>query len=237
MRHSWQRWGKHGNTDKALRAALRNTRQYGSEHKNRGPTKPLFIRDKSRLCCQSGQTEKCISNRSKTSASCWHIRAGTPAYTELNYCYFTLMSPHQCLLIFVLCLWGRDNTVLPFKSSPRFSDGWRELNGFSAWLDTWCLRVRTLCVACVCSSRGDCWSGLSSHCGDFSLQRPHLSQRQQIVPLDMKGCICHFVKWQIRPFISKGTKLHAPRPIIRLHNYSQLINIWGQILFFQCGIN
>ena len=23
-------------------------------------------------------------------------------------------------------------------------------------------------------------------------------------PLDMKGCICHFVKWQIHPFISKG---------------------------------
>ena len=23
------------------------------------------------------------------------------------------------------------------------------------------------------------------------------------VPLDMKGCICHFVKWQIHPFISK----------------------------------
>ena len=26
-----------------------------------------------------------------------------------------------------------------------------------------------------------------------------------IVPLDMKGCICHFVKWQIHPSISKGT--------------------------------
>ena len=25
------------------------------------------------------------------------------------------------------------------------------------------------------------------------------------VPLDMKGCICHFAKWQIHPFISKGT--------------------------------
>ena len=24
-------------------------------------------------------------------------------------------------------------------------------------------------------------------------------------PLDMKGCICHFAKWQIHPFISKGT--------------------------------
>ena len=26
-----------------------------------------------------------------------------------------------------------------------------------------------------------------------------------IVSLDMKGCICHFTKWQIHPFISKGT--------------------------------
>ena len=25
-----------------------------------------------------------------------------------------------------------------------------------------------------------------------------------IVPLDVKGCICHFTKWQIHPFISKG---------------------------------
>ena len=26
-----------------------------------------------------------------------------------------------------------------------------------------------------------------------------------IVPLEMKGCICHFTKWQIHPFISKVT--------------------------------
>ena len=26
-----------------------------------------------------------------------------------------------------------------------------------------------------------------------------------IVPLEMKGCICHFTEWQIHPFISKGT--------------------------------
>ena len=29
---------------------------------------------------------------------------------------------------------------------------------------------------------------------------------QSIVPLDMKGCICHFTKWQIHLFISKGTQ-------------------------------
>ena len=31
------------------------------------------------------------------------------------------------------------------------------------------------------------------------------SLHQYIVTLDMKGCICHFTKWQIHPFISKGT--------------------------------
>ena len=33
-----------------------------------------------------------------------------------------------------------------------------------------------------------------------------LEVRRQTVPLDMKGCICHFTKWQIHPFVSKGTK-------------------------------
>ena len=31
----------------------------------------------------------------------------------------------------------------------------------------------------------------------------------QLVPLDMEGCICHFVKWQIHSFISKGTNYAA----------------------------
>ena len=31
-------------------------------------------------------------------------------------------------------------------------------------------------------------------------------QTEPIVPLDMKGCICHCKKWQIHPFISKGTQ-------------------------------
>ena len=31
-------------------------------------------------------------------------------------------------------------------------------------------------------------------------------QIKQIVPLDMRGCICHFAEWQINPFISKGTQ-------------------------------
>ena len=31
-------------------------------------------------------------------------------------------------------------------------------------------------------------------------------QYLQVDPLDMKGCICHFVKWKLHPFISKVTK-------------------------------
>ena len=30
-------------------------------------------------------------------------------------------------------------------------------------------------------------------------------QWHSIVPLDIKGCICHFTNWQIHPFIYKGT--------------------------------
>ena len=31
-----------------------------------------------------------------------------------------------------------------------------------------------------------------------------LDSYRYIVPLDLKGCICHFTKWQTHPFISKG---------------------------------
>ena len=29
--------------------------------------------------------------------------------------------------------------------------------------------------------------------------------QERIVPLDVKGCVCHFEKWQVHPFISKET--------------------------------
>ena len=48
-----------------------------------------------------------------------------------------------------------------------------------------------------------------------------------MVPLDMKGCICHFVKWQIHPLITKGTK----------YMQSQLHKGYFY-LFFRCnGVN
>ena len=48
---------------------------------------------------------------------------------------------------------------------------------------------------------------------------------QQIVHLDMKGCICHFVKWQIHPFISKGTKY-----VIKFSDiFIDLKHAWNQI--------
>ena len=37
------------------------------------------------------------------------------------------------------------------------------------------------------------------------------------VTLDMKGCICHFVKWQIHPFLSKGTNCHLANVLIISH--------------------
>ena len=42
------------------------------------------------------------------------------------------------------------------------------------------------------------------------------------VPLDIKGCICHFVEWQIHPFISKGSKyLLKPIVVCFVCNFSQ----------------
>ena len=44
---------------------------------------------------------------------------------------------------------------------------------------------------------------------DNLLQVCHISSTvcTHFVTLDMKGCICHFTKWHIHPFISKGTTL------------------------------
>ena len=41
-------------------------------------------------------------------------------------------------------------------------------------------------------------------CGE-GLKVRHEISVNNIVPLDIKRCICHFVKWQIHPFISKVT--------------------------------
>ena len=45
------------------------------------------------------------------------------------------------------------------------------------------------------------------------------------VPLDMKGCICHMVEWQIHSFISKATNLGDKKKI--LWGVSWKINIWA----------
>ena len=39
----------------------------------------------------------------------------------------------------------------------------------------------------------------------FKICRRQYQHHDQFVPLDMKGCICHFTKWQIHHFISEGT--------------------------------
>ena len=38
----------------------------------------------------------------------------------------------------------------------------------------------------------------------FKICRRQCQHHDQFVPLDMKGCICHFTKWQIHHFISEG---------------------------------
>ena len=47
-----------------------------------------------------------------------------------------------------------------------------------------------------------------------------------VVPLDMKGCICSFVKWQIHPYSAKGTTC------------VDLIPSWNpeQIVLFRAGV-
>ena len=53
------------------------------------------------------------------------------------------------------------------------------------------------------------WEFLVSFVNDFLRAIPISDssefQSKRIVILDMKWCVCHFVKWRIHPFISKGT--------------------------------
>ena len=46
-----------------------------------------------------------------------------------------------------------------------------------------------------------------------------------IVPLGMKGCICHFVKWQIHPFISKGSIYSLSSRLMK----SRYILVWYSV--------
>ena len=60
----------------------------------------------------------------------------------------------------------------------------------------------------------------------------------EIVPLDMEGCICHFVKWQMHPFISKETKhAHLSLNLANLipTDTAQVIK-GGSQTYFQCTI-
>ena len=50
-----------------------------------------------------------------------------------------------------------------------------------------------------------------------------------LVSLDMKGCICHFVKWQIHPFISKGTIHNGASNIFRVGSITSIIKQITQI--------
>ena len=48
-------------------------------------------------------------------------------------------------------------------------------------------------------------TGLNHLCDNRMQVLPDpLNLVMHIIPLDRKGCICHFTKWQIHPFIPKG---------------------------------
>ena len=49
------------------------------------------------------------------------------------------------------------------------------------------------------------WHCNQSQTTDAHADKPLLHIYIYIAPLDMKRCICHFAKWLIHPFISKGT--------------------------------
>ena len=41
--------------------------------------------------------------------------------------------------------------------------------------------------------------------GNIIQYKPVSVNKYNIIPMDVKWCICHFVKWQTHPFISMGT--------------------------------
>ena len=62
-------------------------------------------------------------------------------------------------------------------------------------------------------------------------------------PLDMKGCICHFVKWQIHPLQSKGM-YYVDRLLLCTHpeqlvcvDYYKILVIINVIMQLECGIH
>ena len=79
-------------------------------------------------------------------------------------------------------------------------------------LMSWCTVIESKCLETQCwnpshHSSLNCWrsagSQLSQSYSASDGRAPRVCWR--FIPLDMKGCICHFLKWQIHPFISEGT--------------------------------
>ena len=71
---------------------------------------------------------------------------------------------------------------------------------------------------------------LKSQCGYCLIRVQWTEQRivrascEHIVLLDMKGCICHFTKWQIQPFLSKRRHILRPsRPFSQFYHLHILI--------------
>ena len=51
-----------------------------------------------------------------------------------------------------------------------------------------------------------------------------IHQFDHFFPLDMKGCICHFTKWQMYPYISRGTFVLVDIKSLCIHCISFIID-------------
>ena len=60
------------------------------------------------------------------------------------------------------------------------------------------------------------------HCTHIAILT-HLFRVQHIIPLDMKGYICHFVKWQIYLFVSKAMIIYM---IAKCPHFPLSLSIW-----------
>ena len=83
------------------------------------------------------------------------------------------------------------------------------LYGLMAYMLDYCLDKRYVNGFVLCCTGNRITSEFRWRCisqDRINCQNNHVASEmeEQMVTLDMKGCICHFVKWRIHPFISKG---------------------------------
>ena len=73
-----------------------------------------------------------------------------------------------------------------------------------------CARVSYIWLLSSCRRAGSTGRGEIFETFLMSVVLSQSFCKKHFVALDMKGCICHFAKWQIHPFISKGKNCQWP---------------------------